>query len=766
MFMSECWRPNQRLPEQMRTDYPECRQTMKTNCLFTVLVFLFLAVVSCGREDLLVSDSSYVPPQETADPDEGTDEPAVEPDDFDKVLAVLQEYYLRGYRGESGESARNTLDSYVSGYMSTMTDIGMFPAIDYVTQTNFPAMSHLNYAGQMAIAYVLPESIHYESEELWQAINKALWYWYLEWPTSSNWWNNQIAVPRDLAKPLILMRAGKKPLSADIENALLSKWKSVGGDPGERTGANKSDIAMHWLYRGCLEKDAETVEYAVEQAFEPLQFAQVGKDGIQYDWSYFQHNAQLYIGGYADVMLDAVVEVANYVSGTDYIDVMSPEQKDILCGFVTGTMAECIWGQNMYFNVMGRSVSRKGALNAAESLISSIDQIQAFETSHSSEYNAARQMLEDGLRVNFSSVKPSLKHHYIGDYTTYRCPDWSACLRMVSNRTYRSEDLNGENEKGYWISDGSLSLNIQGDEYFDIFPVWEWTKVPGVTAPQTSSIPRNAGYTHVGQSGFTGGVTDGTMGISVYEMRNTRDGVNIYANKSWFFEGDAIVCIGTGIESTMSEEIVTSVNQCWKSGPVLSQSDISGRITRVWHDRTGYIIDPDSGNLSNSVVVTEEIRTGDWKDINDGQSGYVSGEVFELYISHGSNVSSQKKGSYSFYIVPGVTQAEFDAFDTSDIRIVAIQETLHAVRNESSGSLHIAFFKKGTLSLDDVSVTVDNPCLLVLDDDDTVFISSPYYQKPASTTITVTRGEITKSATAVFSSDGDNAGITHKVILS
>ena len=78
------------------------------------------------------------------------------------------------------------------------------------------------------------------------------------------------------------------------------------------TGANKADIALHWLYRGCLQQDKETVDVAVREAFAPLSYTTL--EGIQYDNSYFQHNQQLYIGGYASVLISRIVEIVGILS--------------------------------------------------------------------------------------------------------------------------------------------------------------------------------------------------------------------------------------------------------------------------------------------------------------------------------------------------------------------------------------------------------------------------------------------------------------------
>ena len=36
---------------------------------------------------------------------------------------------------------------------------------------------------------------------------------------------------------------------------------------------------------------------------------------------------------------------------------------------------------------------------------------------------------------------------------------------------------------GNFVSDGSNAIVKTDDEYFNIFPAWNWTRIPGTTAP-------------------------------------------------------------------------------------------------------------------------------------------------------------------------------------------------------------------------------------------------------------------------------------------
>lgn len=145
---------------------------------------------------------------------------------------------------------------------------------------------------------------------------KGLEYWYERNPNCNNWWYNQIAEPQKIGILLIQMRVGKKQIPAELETKTLQRIRKEGGDPVKWTGANRTDIALHWIYRSCLEKNEADLETALANAYSPIEYTV--KEGFQHDNSYFQHGVQLYIGGYGDEILKGTTQVAMYTQGTKY----------------------------------------------------------------------------------------------------------------------------------------------------------------------------------------------------------------------------------------------------------------------------------------------------------------------------------------------------------------------------------------------------------------------------------------------------------------
>lgn len=680
------------------------------------------------------------------------------------VLSNIREQQFSALNSIAG------LDKNAKSYLDAMDEKGTFPDVDYAdkSRTNWAPLRHWERLRVMATAYAYSESNYYKDTYLLSKISSGLERWNTRRPSSDNWWYNQIAAPRELGLILVLLREpqGKSVISKDLEDALLGYWAETGGDPraSDMEGANKVDIALHWLYRACLTESREMLDITASEAFAPFKYT--SGEGIQYDNSYFQHHEQLYLGGYAFSLLSGALKIALYTQGTDYS--MTEEQKKVLRSFVLETLADCSRGDAMFYNALGRSVSRAGAVNTSAQFKSLLAQLKVVDSSYASQYEELIALLSG---KNYSAVPVRMKQYYIGDYSTYICPDYSVGLRTVSDRTYRCEYLNGENSKGYFISDGSMSLNITGEEYFDIFPAWDWNKVPGTTATQ-STLPflGENRWTHQGESDFVGGVSDEKSGVTVYKMVNTMDGLNLFGNKSWFFEGSSILCKGTAIRSSMPEEVATTVNQCHLSGEVHYRSNGSwqilakgasvagANIDMVWHDNVGYIFDAEQ-----DVHISAQSRSGDWHDINTSQSGEVSADIFLLYLSHGSQPSS---AGYSYSIVPGVSYAEFMNMKQGFVD-VSPSESVHAVYDLAANALHAAFFEAGSVSYGDLTLVVDKPCTVMcrpMAANVAVYISDPSH-KASEITVTTTQNGAARSKSISFASDSPHLGRTHYVLL-
>lgn len=627
-------------------------------------------------------------------------------DDFDILMKKIRD----------GVAENPNIDKALELYDDVQ---GCFIDIDYARRdrTNWMPLIHVDRLYDFVFAYTHPKNSYYQNEDLYHKIVKGLEYWHHRNPHCNNWWYNQIAEPQKLGILLIQMRVGKRQIPEVLETKVLQRMRKDGGHPARWTGANRTDIALHWIYRACLQKNDVDLKTAVENVYSPLSYTV--KEGFQHDNSYFQHGVQLYIGGYGDEILKGVTQVALYTKGTKYA--LDDERIQFLRHFMCGTYYQVIRGQYMLFDVLGRGVSRNNGTQKSHAALFAKRMLE-LDPAHIDEYNAIIARLEGKKSANYG-IKPLHTHYFRGDYALHVRPHYTFDVRMVSNRTMRCEYGNGENLKTYFMSDGCTNIVTEGDEYARIFPVWNWNRIPGVTAPQLDTIPRTViDWQTKGTSVFAGGVSDSLYGVSVYSYLDTYADINTAAKKSWFFFDDEIICLGAGVNSTAGVPVCTTINQCLlsKKEVILSQSKKQSMVKEgdfvydspewVLHNGIGYVF-PAGGNL----FLSKKMQTGSWYSINHTESkNEQQQEVFTLGFNHGCN---PRNATYAYIVVPGIHSVrKMNHYRKSPVEILANTDSMQIVRHTKLGIWQMVFYKEGTFRSGELSVSVDKACALMIKD--------------------------------------------------
>lgn len=643
---------------------------------------------------------------------------------------------------------------------------GSFSDIDYddTQMTNWTPIKHVERLSDFVYAYTNPKNQYYQNEDLYQKIVKGLEYWYDVDSESDNWWHNQISEPQKLGLLLIQMRIGKKQIPQDLETKILKRIQETGGDPAKWTGANRTDIALHWIYRSCLTQNETDLKTAIDNVFNPIVYTT--EEGFQHDNSYFQHGEQLYIGGYGDEIIKGVTQVASYALGTQYE--LSKEKVELLSKFMRETYYRAVRGQNMSFDVVGRSVSRPGLLNKRTTTTYAQRMID-IDPAHAEEYKAIIARLNRKQPADYQ-VTASHTHYFRGDYSLHVRPQYNFDVRLASTRTKKCEYGNKENLKTYFMSDGCTNIVQTGDEYFNIFPVWNWCHIPGTTAPQVEKIPMDPkAWGVLGTSTYAGGVSDSIYGATAYAYMDTNPEVNTGAKKSWYFFDNEVVCLGAGIQSTSTYPVHTTVNQCFlKDGIQVNKNGKEEAVEKgsytlqapqwVLHDHIGYFFPQ-----KEEVFLTAQTQTGRWYDINTSKSKKEEKmDVFTLGINHGVG---PKDGSYAYIVVPGKTSAkEMEDYQKKNaIEILSNTAKIQAVRNTKLNVWMVTFFEAGTFKHKELSVTVDKPCVLMVKDitakTANLHIADPgQTQSPIQVELKI--GKKKQTLTVDFSQTGIYAGAT------
>ncbi len=614
----------------------------------------------------------------------------------------------------------------------TLQKDGSWKEVNYADQsiTNWSPNDHLANQQALILSYITEGSIFYQNALVYDGIVNTFKYWINKDPKSSNWWHNEIGAPQLIGESLILIRFGKTKLPADIEQSLIKMMEK--GDPYTRTGANKTDIALHFFYRSLLTQDKPLIEASVQQLFEPVKMV-YGEEGLQFDNAYLQHGPQLQISSYGAVFITGIVKLAKYVKDTPYA--LSADKLQLFSNYYRNSYLKTIRGQYIDFNVEGRGISRKNILDKKSDKWRIIT-AKSIDPANARDWDAAMARVEGSQSPNYQ-VKPSHTHYWSADYTTHIRPAYSFNVRIASTRTKRSEAGNQENLFGKYLSDGATNIQVEGPEYFNIMPIWEWDKIPGVTSRDNAKEREMTKFWgEEGSNEFAGGVSDQLYGATAYDLNYD----SVSAKKAWFFFDKEIVSLGAGINSESPENITTTVNQSWLKGKVegtmgnIEQDVVKAplfnddKASWLLHNGVGYYF-PAGGNVHISTTKQE----GNWYQINNSfDKDPVSGNVFKMWFNHGVKPVN---AAYSYIVLPAATKKEISGFKPAVINIAANTPQLQAVYHNNLNMVQAVFYQAGVLNLPSLSVSVDKPCILMVRDAGTakmtISVADPLHKESA-----------------------------------
>ena len=625
-------------------------------------------------------------------------------DIYDTILGRIITKMQKGYT--------QSQDKKVEKLVATIRLGGYWEHIDYKCsfRTNWEPIEHLSNVGQMALAYVTPSSIYCGSSSLFGVINDALNYWNQANPRSNNWWYNQIGGSQTLADVLVLLSRGKNQIGDDLFNDLCYKLKQ--SNPFKWTGANKLDIAKHHLYRGCLLKNDSIVKKTAQQSFYPIRITR--KEGIQEDMSYQQHGEQLYLGGYGIVFSAGISEVAYFLRETPYA--LKKEQLDIFSRFLREGFLQVFRGGAIDWSVTGRGISREGIVMNQKiipnpGVVGIIDRMVVVDTVYKDFYLKARERFSTRDKEDYGVEKQNISF-WCSDYMIHNRTAFQATVRTASTRCRKTESGNGENLLGAFLSDGAFTIRQRGDEYLDVFSVWEWDKIPGVTSiKQEKTLAAIWGAK--GRSQLTAGVSNGVIGGYAYK----HDDHGFKATKSWFFLDDMVVALGAGI-SADTQALHTTLEQShlrskveYKMGKQVKEINM-GKVTLanpayILHNNMAYV--PLEGG---ELQLKASNQKGNWVEINyNERNEAIEMPVFNLIWEHPKGT---KKATYSYIQLPACH--DIKQINRAKKMISFINNpALQAVYCQKSGCAIALFYKKGKYSIGKSYFSVDKPALLLIE---------------------------------------------------
>ena len=576
-------------------------------------------------------------------------------------------------------------------YISSLSEDGMWPDINYgdKKRSGWEPKIHTERILDLVKLYYSKQTSYCQSADVEKAIHKALHYWFTAKPVCLNWWYNQIGVPKTLGTAFILFE--QKLTSEEREAAISVMENSKFG----LTGQNKVWLAGNVMMRALLQNDVALVKMARDTIVSEIVTG--GIEGIKEDWSFHQHSAQQQFGNYGLSFVSGMSFFSCVLAGTSLA--FDKRQLGIISTLIDKGYRWVLWKGKMDVSALGRQLFHHAQVHKALGLAFAASELGGGKSKRSSAI--ARALLKENYDVVPRQSLVGHKHFWQSDYTIHRRPQWMASVKMASQRVIGVESMNGDNMQGYYMADGATYIYKNGDEYLDIFPLWDWRKISGTTTFQSdapmpvirSNQPRN-------QASFVGGVSDGKQGITAMEINRA----GIKARKSWIFTDDFVLCLGAGIQADSNLMVTTAIEQCHKKGEldILQKgrwTKVDGKQTytdkeqRFFHNQTGYII----WNNPKSCVAETSQRTGQWHDVMQMyHPKEVKGEVATIYLEHGV---SPQKGTYQYILLPAVSQAETETFDLSSIQVLRNDEVAQTVYTKENSTWWITAYQPLTITL-------------------------------------------------------------------
>ncbi len=636
---------------------------------------------------------------------------------------------------------------YLGTYYNRSVTGSYFSDLDYTSrsQASWPLTTHITRLRAMADAYTREGSKYYKDSALFDKFEKLLSFWHEANVTSTNWWQQSIGVPKPMTVALLYLEYGsERKLNQSLVNSVLYRiMTTTRTNPANEAGPNKTDMALHWLNRALIRQNSDTLKLAAKYAFDPIQPVSPSSEGIQYDGSYFQHGSQLQIASYGGELMKTTVAFLEFFDQTQFQ--IATDKLETFSRFARETYFGTMRGRAFPYMLTGRGVTRSGyTLRPGDAAMAK--SLASSDSNHKSEYELIAKHLERTSPAS-EGINPVSKLYYIGDFISHNRPEYQYTIRTASSRTYRSEWGNDEGYETYFMSDGSNSILQDGEEYGNIYAVWDWAKLPGVTNPllPRGHIPNSqssmaAGTSTPGTQSFVGGVTDSLYSAYAYTMRdswatNNRQGkrvsISTIADKAWFLFDEEIVCLGSGLTSNATHadlgdlELITTVNQGLFKGEILVgtrsgavekhglgvNKEYDNDVQWVIHNNIGYIF-PKGGQIRLETGT----KSGAWSDINYSQSSdIVSEDIFALWLSHGKKA---KNAEYLYFVVPNMKDAasiqQYYNTKLKDIEIVENSESIQAIRHKSLGIWQIIFRKPATFKNEELILKADQPGAIMI----------------------------------------------------
>jgi len=611
----------------------------------------------------------------------------------------------------------------------------------------------------LVMAYKSQGTKYYNDPEVKKAIDVCLDYLMSGFPNIlnyhdrvfGNWWDWSIGVPKDLTVVGILLyddldESYRRELYNMIQILVpdVNYYWGRSADTGLKgrakryaaTGANGSEMAMNTVLNGMIGNDPVSLFKASDTMVNELRYVESG-EGFYKDGSFKQHGNFAYNGAYGVEKLRAVTTLATVLNNTPWE--CTDADSNIVYEWILNAFRPLYADGGIFDMVQGRSISRYNRSDITTGRYA-MDAIVRLAATAPAQYKKALDTFAKtqaalGVAYDPASYYGGMKSlsslvlvkNYLNDdsipldtenYTKIygamdkavtHGDDFSLGFSMFSKRNGGVESINNENLKGWYTSDGALTLynGDQGQFGEGFWATVDHTRLAGITTNhQTIAMSSNNNKTN--DRDWVGGSALNVENYASIGMDFKSTMSDLEAKKSWFVFGDQIVALGAGIKTTADATTETIVenrkidnnNKLLVDGSEAVAADGTEQKAANW----AWLSENTKGSAigyyfpeETQVSLKRETRTGKWSEVNTNTNAGDKDEVTKQYISiamdHGTNPAD---ASYGYVLLPGKTQTEMTAYAKDNgIEILSNTSALQAAADVQSGVSGYNFFAAG-----------------------------------------------------------------------
>jgi chondroitin AC lyase len=614
---------------------------------------------------------------------------------------------------------------------------GSFTDVDYLnTQgSTWGPTTSLARALTMIEATTLPENPLFQDSATEASALKAIQFIARGSFWNFNWWTREIALPLTTYKILLLFDAKLDTVSRQYLMQSTYQGHLIdhpSGWPAE--GQNLVWYSEITIALGVLFNRSDWVTETVAALSNELKLGSF--QGIQEDYSFHQHGDLFYSGGYGLSFSSDVSRMFQILGGTSLT--FSEDNYQNLSHYILEGQRYLVHGKTLDVSSMGRYYPRVDGA-ATDPLQVTCARMALLPGSRQADFKSCA----DTLALKTQNGVNGTKYFGKSDFLAHNRNGFGISLRMNSKRTMNADSSPlGEGLRSEYLSDGLTYIYRSGEEYWNIYPIWNYRHLPGTTEEFDTTypdVPNNNYIPHFGTQDFVGGMSDQSGGFAAFDF--ARD--QLSAKKSWFFFEDGMIALGAGIQCANCKPVHTTLNQEWSTGDI--QYGLRSTFGSAASLQNGAFSSPDLAWAYANDVGYLFLEPASATLQNETQSGSLSliaallspatltGKISTLWMDH----SAPGQDHYAYAVLPHrKPQALLQTLLAPNFLVLSNTAAIQAVEFPAQGIVQLVFFGAGKLSFDQGAsfVETDSAALIQLKQDGNgvhLSISTPLSTVPA-----------------------------------